>query len=413
MSHPGRIAMLIGLVTSTACSQPTVGGGKPALITTLPRQLSPAEQAIAQSTPDFAIALLKTVNRGFAGRNVFASPLSASMALGMTLNGASGTTFSEMRSALGLPDKPLAELNAGYQGLIAMLRGLDKTVDFRIANSIWYSKRFGPAVEASFLSDTKLYFGAASAGLDFGTVQATTTINDWVKTGTNGKIDKIVDVIPPEMVMYLINAIYFKGAWREAFDPRNTAASTFTTDGGQHLQVPMMTRKGGFRAGSLGGTTIVELPYGGDAYAMTIAMPAEGVAIDTFVAGLTPAVWQSLATSVAASTFDLYVPKFKLVWEDELSNELKSLGMREAFEGGVADFSRLSRAEGRNLYVSEVKQKTFVDVNEEGTEAAAVTSVGIGVTSLPPQIRLDRPFVFAIRERLTGTVVFIGKLVKP
>jgi serine protease inhibitor len=401
------------LALAAACSDPTANDRAPSPITELPRQLSSAEQAIAQSTPEFALRLLKAVNPSFTDENVFTSPLSASMALGMTMNGAEGTTFSEMRSALGLPDRPLAELNAGYQALIGLLRGLDPTVDFRIANSIWYEQAFGPAIEPSFLSATRTAFDAEVAGLDFRSPQAVGTINAWVNTGTNGKITKIIDDIPPEMVMYLVNATYFKGAWREAFDPKKTANAPFTTHTGAQVSVPTMTRKGGYRAGTIGGTTVAELPYGGDAYVMTIAMPAQGTHINAFVAGLTPATWQSYASGTVAATFDLYLPKFRITWESKLNDALKAMGMRQAFVEGGADFTRLSSSRGTDLYVSEVKQKTFVDVNEEGTEAAAVTSVGIGITSLPPSFRFDRPFVFAIREKLTGTVLFLGKIVNP
>ena len=175
-----HLAVCAALVSSAACSQPTANEGKPDLISALPRQLTSAEQAIAQSTPDFAVALLKAVNKSFTDGNVFISPLSASMALGMTLNGTNGSTYAEMRAALGLPDRPLAEINAGYQALLALLLTLDKTVDFRIANAIWYERSFGPAIEATFLNDTKTYFGAQAGALDFRSPQATTTINDWV-----------------------------------------------------------------------------------------------------------------------------------------------------------------------------------------------------------------------------------------
>ncbi|MGQ0646013.1 MAG: serpin family protein [Gemmatimonadaceae bacterium] len=410
----GRTLALTVMSAGLACSQPTASGGvKPAPITALPRQLSTAEQAIAQSTPDFGLSLLKAVNRSFADSNVFISPLSASMALGMTLNGAGSDTYTEMRATLGLPDRPLAELNAGYQSLITLLLGLDKTVDFRIANSIWYDQAFGPSIEATFLSDTKQFFNARVAGLDFRSAQAPGTINAWVKTSTNDKIQKIIDQIPDNMVMYLINAIYFKGAWRDSFDPKSTGSGPFTTHTGQQIQVPTMTRKGGFRHGTVNGATVVELPYGGDAYVMTIALPPEGTPINTFVAGLTTNSWQAMAAGTTASSLDLFLPKFKLEWEDKLNDELQSLGMRQAFVFGGADFSRLSRTAGTRLFISEVKQKTYVDVNEEGTEAAAVTSVGIGVTSLPPTVRVNRPFVFAIREKLSGTLLFMGKVVRP
>ncbi|MBC7897053.1 MAG: serpin family protein [Cytophagaceae bacterium] len=411
--HSRRLTGAMLLALTAACSDPTANDKQPSPITALPRQLSSAEQAIAQSTPDFAIGLLRAVNPAFADRNVFTSPLSASMALGMTLNGAAGTTFSEMRSALGLPDRPVAELNAGYQALIALLRGLDPTVDFRIANSIWYEQTFGQFIEPAFLTATRTAFGAEVAGLNFRSPQAVGTINAWVNTGTNGKITSIVDEIPDEMVMYLVNATYFKGAWRDAFDPKKTASASFTTHTGAQVSAPTMTRKGGFRAGTVAGTTVVELPYGGDAFVMTIAMPAQGTHINAFVAGLTPATWASFTSGTTAATFDLYLPKFKLTWDSMLNDALKSMGMRQAFVEGGADFTALSRTKGTELFVSEVRQKTFVDVNEEGTEAAAVTSVGVGITSLPPTFRIDRPFVFAIREKLTGTVLFLGKIVNP
>lgn len=401
------------LLVALACSDPTAVGEQPSLITTLPRQLNSTEQAIAASTPAFGIGLLRAVNRSFADTNVFISPLSATMALGMALNGAAGTTYDEMRVSLGLPDRPLAELNMSYRGLMALLRGLDKTVDFRIANSVWYTNGFANAIAPAFLTDTRTYFDAQAAGLDFQSPQAIATINAWVNTSTNGKIPKILESIPPEMVMYLINAIYFKGAWRDAFDPKKTADGEFTTHRGQRVAAKFMTRKGGYRAAIVGGTQVVELPYGGDAFAMTIAMPAATQSINAFVDGLTPSSWAGFTASLTEPGFDLYLPKFRLEWEDSLNDELKSMGMRQAFIGGGADFTRLSPSEGRKLYISEVKQKTFVDVNEEGTEAAAVTSVGIGIVSLPPSIRIDRPFVFAIRERLSGTIVFMGKIVRP
>lgn len=401
------------LALLAACSQPTATDQPPRAITELPRLLSAAEQAIAQSTPDFAINLLKAVNPAFADRNVVISPLSASMALGMTLNGAAGTTFTEMRDALGLPTRPIAELNAGYQALISLLRSLDPSVDFRIANSIWYKQTFGPYIEPSFLSATRSAFGAEVAGLDFASPSAANAINAWVNTGTNGKIAKIIDQIPAEMVMYLVNATYFKGAWREAFDPRRTGDGSFTTATGASVPVKLMTRKGGFRAGTVSGTTVAELPYGGDAFVMTLAMPAQGTHINAFVAGLSPATWQAFASGTTTSSFDLYVPRFNLSWEARLNDALQAMGMRQAFVPGGADFTALSRTMGNELFVSEVKQKALVEVNEAGTVAAAVTSVGIGVTSLPPSFRFDRPFVFAIRERLTGTVLFMGKVANP
>lgn len=405
--------LLLLPMAALACADPSGPGDQPSLITTLPRQLSGAEQAIVSATPEFGFGLLRAVNRSFADSNVFISPLSASMALGMTLNGTASATYDEMRVSLGLPDRPLAELNAGYRALIDLLRGLDQSVDFRIANSIWYTQRFGPSISTDFLAATRTSFDARVTAADFTSPAAVSAINDWVKSSTNGRIDKIIDRIPPEMVMYLINAIYFKGAWRDGFDPKQTSTLPFETPGGARVQVPTMTRKGKFRAGMVNGTQVVELPYGGDAFVMTIAMPAANQSVNNFVSTLNPAAWGTLTAPLAPSTTDLYLPKFKIEWSDRLNDDLQAMGMSLAFQPGRADFTRLSAGLGRELYISEVRQKTFVDVNEVGTEAAAVTSVGIGVTSLPVPIRIDRPFVFAIRERLTGTILFMGKIVKP
>ncbi len=409
-----RAALSTTLGVLLGCADPAGTNGKPAIITQLPRQLSAAERGIVQSTPDFAVNLLKAVNTGFAGKNVFISPLSASMALGMTLNGVGGDTYAEMRQALALPDQPLNELNAGYKALIALLQSLDPKVQFNVANSIWYRDTFGPAITPKFLTDVRDAFSAEARGLDFASPQAVPTINSWVRDKTENKIDKILDNISSATVMYLMNAIYFKGAWRDPFTKARTAPAAFTIPAGSTVMVDMMTRRSGFRANLVSGTQVVELPYGGDAWVMTLLLPPAGISIDDFVAALTPAAWTGFTGEAAESTAQLHLPRFKLSWTDEnLKGKLSLLGMNKAFVPNVADFTPLSATLGRELYISNVVQKTFVDVNEEGTEAAAVTSVGVEVTSLPAQIRFDRPFVFAIRERLTGTVAFVGKITNP
>jgi serine protease inhibitor len=177
--------------------------------------------------------------------------------------------------------------------------------------------------------------------------------------------------------------------------------------------VQMMRRKGGFRQGRIANATVAELPYGGDAFVMTILLPDEGVGVNTFVSSLSPSTWEQATAQLTDSEVDIYLPKFRLAWEDTLNDELKRMGMLQAFRPNEARFTRISRSIGDKLYIDFVKQKAFVDVNEVGTEAAAVTVVGIGVTSAPMPVRIDRPFVFAIRERLSGTVLFLGKIVEP
>ena len=400
------------LAFAAACHDPNAPSGGASRITALPRALSSGEQAVIGASNEFGFNLLRELDRTRADSNIFMSPLSASMALGMTMNGAAGQTFDEMRSALAFGTRPSAEINVAYRSLIDMLRTLDRTIDFRIANSIWY--RAGFPFEATFLEESKQFFDAKVSPLDFAAASSVPTINDWVKTSTNGKIDKIVDgPIPGDVVMYLINAIYFNGSWTARFDKNLTRQEQFTTIGGTTAPIAMMRRTDTVRVAETADAQVVDIPYGGGAFAMTIILPRPGKSIGTLVSSLSAESWQSAVAATAARSVELQMPKFTLRWEALLNDPLQSLGMRLAFQGDVADFTRMSRAAGDRLYISKVKQKSFVDVHEEGTEAAAVTSVEIRVESMPvvPTMRVDRPYLFAIRERLSGTILFIGKIV--
>ncbi len=409
------IRLLPTLALFGACQSATApSDGTPALIV-LPRALSAGEQGLIAAANRFAPALLTQVNATRARENVFISPLSASMALSMTLNGAAGTTYDEMRTALGFGAMSRESIGASYRDLITLLRGLDPKVDLQIANAIWYEKRFGPSVAPSFLAEATQYFDATSSALDFASPASVKSINDWVALQTKGKITTIVDNLSPELVMLLVNAIYFKGDWRDAFDKAKTTSAPFTTEAGRIASVPTMFRSGTMRVGVSDGRTVVDLGYGGDAFSMTILLPRDGESVNTLVSSLTDATWSAAVASLAAGEVDLSMPRFTLAWEAMLTEPLKTMGMRAAFVPGGADFTRLSPTVGRDLYISFVKQKTYVNVNEVGTEAAAVTAVGIGITSFPVRrvVRVDRPFVFAIRERLTGTTLFMGKIVDP
>ena len=410
-----RLSFLCAIVAvAAACSDPSAPSGRTPRITALPRALSSGEQAVIGASNSFGFNLLRELDRTRGDENIFMSPLSASMALGMTMNGASGQTFDEMRSTLAFAALPSAEINASYRSLIDMLRALDRTVDFRIANSIWY--RTGFPFEATFLEESKQFFDAKVSPLDFAAASAAPTINDWVKESTNGKIDKIVDgPISDDVVMYLINAIYFNGSWTTRFDRNQTRTEQFHTIGGTTAPIAMMRRTDTVRVAETADAQVVDLPYGGGAYTMTILLPKEGKSLRDVVATLTADAWQAAVTGATARSVELQMPKFTLRWEALLNDPLQALGMRQAFQGDVADFTRMSRDAGNHLYISKVKQKAFVDVHEEGTEAAAVTSVEISVTCAcgPQVIRIDRPFVFAIRERLSGTILFLGKIVRP
>ena len=405
--HFPRALGLALLLALPACESLTGPGSARKPLTALPRELSAAERSVISGSNQFAFGLLREVARADTASNVFLSPLSASMALGMTMNGARGTTQDEMRSTLGFGTLPMADVNASYRSLIDLLRGLDRGVEMKIGNSIW--GRQGYPFEESFFQTGRTYFDAEVATLDFNAPSAPATINAWVDRSTNGKIKTIVQQIPGNVVMYLINAIYFKGTWTEQFDPRLTQEVPFTRADGTRQRVRMMHRKGPVRHLSGPGFQAVDLPYGRGAFSMTVLLPAEGTGLDALVGTLSTERWQEWTGRFTEGEMDLYLPRFRIEYEKALDTSLQALGMVSAF--GNADFTGLS-PRGKGLYISEVKQKTFVDVNEEGTEAAAATSVAMA-ESLGPTFRADRPFLVVIRERLSGTILFIGKIGAP
>jgi serine protease inhibitor len=409
MSFPRRrslLALACALVFA-ACADPTGSSGAGGR---LPRPLTDSEKAVVGASNQFAFALLGRVNAAQPGDNLFISPLGVSMALGMTMNGTAGETMSEMRGMLGFGSLPLDEVNASYRSLIELLRGLDGRVDFRIANAIWYDDPF--PVEQPFVNVTRTFFDARVEALPFADPATLQTINDWVSTATAGKIEEILDAIPPDAVMYLLNAIYFKGDWTTQFDPELTAPQPFAGQGGP-TTVPLMHVTDSVRYAEVGGAQLIELPYGGGAFAMSIVLPPHGEDIDAFVDGFTTARWNALHAAAERTEVMIWLPKFTLEQKYTLNDALQALGMRLAFGGG--DFTPMAGSLGHDLAVSEVKHKTFVDVHEEGTEAAAVTSVEIirvcACGPLPTAFRADRPFLFAIRERASGTILFVGKVV--
>jgi serine protease inhibitor len=393
-------ATLIG----TACSEATAPG---APITALPRTLTESESKVIAGSNDFAFDLFRTGNLAQHKVNAFMSPLSASMALGMTANGANGATYDEMRSALRLNGATREDVDGGYKSLITLLRGLDPQTDFRIANSIWFEQTF--PFNASFLDESKLYFDAQVKALDFANPSAVTTINSWVSGQTNDRIPRILESIDNAEVMFLVNAIYFKGIWQTQFDKSKTVDALFRAADGSTATVPMMARGAGVQYTATSEYSAVDLPYGNSAFTMTVVLPNGD--IDAFAESFDQAKWNSLVGSLRESAVEVYLPRFRLLWQRELNDDLGQLGMRLAFTPNYADFTRMS-PRGLDLFITKVLQKTYVDVDEQGTEAAAATSVGVGVTSVTPAFRADRPFLVVIRERFSGAILFIGKIAK-
>ncbi len=406
MRHPLRLSF--ALLALGACGTPTDEQGPPPLLTQLPRALTPAELHIVGAANAFAFDLLRQATRDLeVGQNAFLSPLSASMALGMTLNGANGETHDGMLAALRLAGMSEAEVNQGYRDLIELLTSLDRRTEMRIANSIW--GRVGLPIEPAFIESGRSFFDAQVQTLDFGSPDAVQTINDWVREKTNDRIPQLLESISPDEVMFLINAIYFKGKWRKTFDRSDTQSGPFHGADGRDRTASLMRQEETLRYQETEEYQAVDLLYGNGAFAMTVLLPSPGRTPVELLAGLDTEGWQALVARFFDAEVHLTLPRFRLEYARRLNSDLAALGMEIAFDG-AADFYRIADVRPDRLYISRVDQKTFVEVNEEGTEAAAATAVGIGVTSAPQivEMKVDRPFVFAIRERLSGTIMFLG-----
>jgi serpin B len=400
--------------STTSPAPGDTGKALPVALTALPRPLSASEVKVRDAANTFAFALWSKIVAAQRDSNVFVSPLSASFALGMTMNGAAGTTYDQMRSVLQFSGASLSEINGGYRSLIALLTSLDPGVKMQIANSIWHRQDF--PFRQAFFDTTTAYFDATVSGLDFTNVPASlAAINGWVNAATSGKIPTVLDDISSQQVMFLINAIYFKGSWRQKFDAAQTAPAPFSPAGGGTQTAQLMHRLDTLSYAEGSTFQAADLAYGNTAFSMTVLLPKAGTDVETLAASLTPATWQAITSSLTTRKVDFYLPKLMLKYERKLNSDLKSLGMVQPFAAGSADFTLMAPAPaGNQLFIDFVKQNTFVDVNEEGTEAAAVTTVGVGVTSMPsyPAMRVDRPYLFVLRERLTGTVLFMGKIAR-
>ncbi|MCG2587402.1 serpin family protein [Rhodohalobacter sulfatireducens] len=380
----------------------------------LPRELTASEKQLVEADQSFSYDIFRqTVSYDNEEENLFISPLSISTALAMTLNGAEGETLEQMKEALHLNGMDTGEINEAFQSLIELLVSLDPKVTMKIANSVWHEQSL--VVEDDFLQRLEDFYDAEVAGLDFRNSGSVDTINSWVNENTEGKIEKIIDRIPPEMVMYLINAIYFKGDWLSKFDKDETRKADFHLESGETVQVDMMSQKERYAVNFSEEVRMIELPYGDSLFTMSVLMPGDpemplNQFIEEEVTKENLVQWRS---NLRVSEVPLELPKFEMEYEITYNDILKSMGMEKAFDEGAADFSGIADVSPQSLYISEVKHKTFVSVDEEGTEAAAVTSVGVGVTSLPPSMIVNRPFVFIIHERESGTNLFMGKVKDP
>ncbi|MEN9221290.1 MAG: serpin family protein [Thermostichus sp. BF3_bins_97] len=380
------------------------------------------EEAVAkQAQTRFTLKLFDQLLQQHPEENLFFSPLSVRLALSMVYNGASGETQAAIAEVLEAEELSITELNWTNAQWVRHLvershpsPGADEEeakVQVQIANGLWVDQTV--TLRPQFLQALASYYQAVVNRVDLGSRQTVEDINTWVEDRTQGKIDRIVDRLSRDDLMVLLNAIYFKGDWTQPFDPARTEMRPFTRPDGSQVQVPLMAQSGRYGYLETDQVQVVRLPYGQGEMEMLVLLPKAGVDLETLRADLNPDTWQEWTGSLQVRAGSVRIPKFNLAYETDLIPVLDQLGMGIAFSDR-ADFSQMTSEPAQ---ISQVLHKAVIEVNEEGSEAAAVTGVIISRTAIdreePFQLVADRPFWFAIRDTETGAVLFMGSVMDP
>jgi len=369
---------------------------------------APAEKSASASFTDFGFNIYQELIKGSSGKNIFISPTSIAMAISMVYNGAEKDTASAIATVLKMNGVSLENTNSQCKKLMNSLKTADPSVELTVANSLWCKK--GVSFNEQYIKRVKDNFAAAVSD-----EMNAVAMNGWVSRNTKGKIQRIIDTVPGNAVMYIINAIYFKGQWAARFDKKLTRDLDFHMTANKTKKHPMMTQKGKYKYFKGDTFQAVSLPYGKKRLSMFVFLPDPKSSLQEFHKKLTVSNWNQWMSKFSEYDGDIILPRFKCEYEAELGSSLKSLGMAVAFDPAKADFSGISK---QKLFISRVKHKSYVDVNEEGTEAAAVTAIEMRTTSvvLEPKhfkMTVDRPFFFAIVDTKDNSVLFMGSIVEP
>lgn len=367
-----------------------------------------AVDAVAAAEQRLSLALLRQVGDG---SNVTVSPASLYLALGMLRNGARGTTADEISQALQSEGLPVDEQNAGLAALTHDLAAAaaHDGIDLASANSLWQQRGF--PVKKAFLAALAAYYQSGVWQVDFAQhmSDALHAIDVWTSDKTHGKITKLFDSLDPSTVLVLANAVYFRADWQTVFDKTETTPGVFTTTSGKRVTAQFMSGGAGLTAVATDGYQAVQLPYRGGRFAALAIMPTSG-SLSEFVASLTPGRIESIAGETAPGV-TVAIPRFTTTSTLELNRVLQAMGMRQAFSAD-ADFSGLSN---EATAVDQVIQRDYLAVGEYGTTAAAATGVSMVPLSLPagPQVQLDHPFLFLVRDTQTGAILFASEITDP
>ncbi len=406
-------SFLLMVLAFSSCTKKILVAGDKTQTITLPTNSS----EIINANNHFAFDFFKaTLAQDTVNNNKLISPLSIYLALSMVYNGAGNATKDSIAQTLRLSGIDINSLNSVCQALISQLPKEDNKVQLDIANSIWYRQNsFQPL--PSFLDMLQNNYQASAQGLNFDDHSSVNTINDWVSKKTNNKIPTIIQNISPSDLMYLINAIYFNGSWQHGFKTSDTYNDDFYLQNGSTKSVPFMKQKITANTFLDSSFSMIELPYGsGKSFSMYILEPSnqEG-SISEFASSMNENILNNAISKMDSAAVELKMPRWEYSYEvDDMRPELSKLGMGIAFGNG-ADFSKIYDPAQANVYISKAIHKTYIKVNEEGTEAAAATAVGIILTSIstPPVFKLDQPFLYAIIEKQTGTILFLGMVNNP
>jgi len=399
----GVCCLSIGMLTSCSEDEPVAPNIKynPGTV-----KLTAAQQAQVENSNEFAWKFFKEVSKG-EQQDVFVSPLSVTYALGMLSNGAVGDTQKEILEGLEFRSGKVQAINSLCHQLMMEAPKLDKSTKVSMANAVVVNKKI--QLQPTFQNVVKKQYDALVASKDFGSPATLSFINQWASDHTQGMVPKILERINPDGVSYLLNALYFKGIWYRQFDKKRTQQESFTQADGKKLSVKMMHQKERFFAAENDNYQTVVLPYGNGSYEMVVLLPREGKDLSSLLQTMDAKKWKDNLKNTYSSEVDLKLPRFTSAYSRELNDVLKLLGMNTMFDRGKADLTKMSVAKA---FVSMVLQKAKIEVDEEGSKAAAVTVVETGETALPPSkpimFHANRPFMYAIVEHSTGTIFFMG-----
>ncbi len=416
LSFAGSCALLSGGIPALAIVAPASLSSlsiAPRTIVTLRPQASAHQSQLTRAQTRFGFQLFAALLPTHARQNLFISPTSVAIALSMLYNGATGETQRAIATTLEITDIPLNDVNEANAALLQAWQSNSASVQSRLANSLWADQRL--PLQPAFVQRMQSDYQARVSTLDFSNPNAVATINQWVQTQTGGRIPQMINRIQTDEALFLLNAIYFKGQWTTQFDPTQTRDQPFTLPNGQQRSYPFMAQTGTYRYYETPTFQAVSIPYGDGHFSFDIFLPSPTVGLAGFYRELNAENWRQWTQQMERRPGSLSLPRLRLASDVTLNEALQALGMGVAFDRYQANFAQLT---SQPAYVSRVKHKTFVEVNEEGTEAAGVTAIGIGVRSAvlpsaPFTLVVDRPFFCVIRDHRTGAVLFMGSIVTP